>query len=79
MNIVLTSSEDDNRVPLSSFLFYLVDGVIPLVTAFCAQFRDHTSRLTTESYSSLLTSRVVSVLKSINIATTVSGDWCIDG
>ena len=78
LNILLKSSEDGDRVSLNSFLFYLVDGIVPLLTAFCTQLRDHTSRLTTESYSSLLTSRVVSVLKSINIATTVSGDLHMD-
>ena len=32
LNILLKSSENDDRVPLSSFLFYLVDGIIPLIT-----------------------------------------------
>ena len=66
MTILLTSSEDDDGVPLNSFLFYLVDGIIPLVTSF------YSSSLTTKSYSSLFKPRVVSVLKSINDAATVS-------
>ena len=76
MNILLKSNEDDDGVPLSSFLFYLVDGIIPLVIAFFTQLRS--SNLTTESYSSLLTPRVVSVLKSINDAASVSElDCCM--
>ena len=73
LNILLKSNEDDDGVALSSFLFYLVDGIVPLLTAFCTQLRDHTSSLTTESYSSLLISRVKLVLKSINYAAAVSG------
>ena len=73
MTVLLKSSEDDDGVPLNSFLFYLVDGIIPLVTSFCYQLRDHSSSsLTTESYSSLFTPQVVSVLKSINDAAAVS-------
>ena len=73
MNILLKSNKDHDAVPLNSFLFYLVDGIIPLVTSFCYQLRDHSSSsLTTESYSSLFTPRVVSVLKSINDAAAVS-------
>ena len=73
MIILLTFSEDDDGVPLNSFLFYLVDGIIPLVTSFCYQLRDHSSSsLTTESYSSLFTPQVLSVFKSINDAAAVS-------
>ena len=79
MNILLKSNKDHDGVPLNSFLFYLVDGIIPLITSFCTQLRDHSSSsLTTESYSSLFTPRVVSVLKSINDAAAVSElDCCI--
>ena len=73
MNILLKSNKDHDGVPLNSFLFYLVDGIIPLVTSFCTQLRNHSSSsLTTESYSSLFTPRVVSVLKSMNDAAAVS-------
>ena len=77
--ILLKSNEDDDGLPLNSFLFYLVDGIIPLVTLFCTQLRVHcSSSLTTESYSGLLIPRVVSVLKSINDAAAVSElDCCI--
>ena len=79
MTILLKSNEDDDGVPLNSFLFYLVDGIIPLVTSFCYQLRDHSSSsLSTESYSSLLIPQVVSVLKSVNHAASVSElDCCI--
>ena len=58
--------DEEEGVPLNSFLFYLVDGIIPLVTTFCVHLCDH-------STSSLLAPRVVSVLKSIHDATAVSG------
>ena len=73
LNSLLKSSEDHDGVPLNSFLFYLVDSIMPLVTAFCTQLRDHSSSsLTTESYSSLFTPQVLSVFKSINDAAAVS-------
>ena len=64
LNNTLKFGEDEG-VPLNSFLFYLVDGIIPLITTFCAHLCD-------DSTSSLLAPRVVSVLKSINDAAAVS-------
>ena len=53
-------------VLLNSLLLYLVDGMIPLVISFCNQLATYNSSgLTSKIYSSLLTHRVVSVLKSV--------------
>ena len=64
LNNMLMFGEDEG-LPLNSFLFYLIDSIIPLVTTFCAHLCDH-------STSSLLAPQVVSVLKSINDSSSVS-------
>ena len=64
---------EDKSISIPSLLLYLVDGLIPLVTAFCIQLSAHNSSgLTSKVYSSLLTPKVLAVLKSVGDAVAVS-------
>lgn len=54
-------------------MLYLVDGLVPLVTAFCIQLSAHNSSgLISKVYSSLLTPKILAVLKSFGDAIAVS-------
>ena len=66
--------EIENRsISIPSLLLYLVDGLVPLVTAFCIQLSAHNSSgLTSKVYSSLLTPKVLVVLKSVGDTVAVS-------
>ena len=64
---------EDKSILIPSLLLYLVDGLVPLVTAFCIQLSAHNSSgLTSKVYSSLLTPKVLAVLKSVGDAVAVS-------
>ena len=64
---------EDRFILTSSLLLYLVDGLVPLVTAFCIQLSAHNSSgLISKVYSSLLTPKILAVLKSFGDAIAVS-------
>lgn len=74
--IVLRCGE--RNISLYSFLVYLIDGLIPLVTSFCAQLAAHTSSgLTSKIYSSLLTPPIVAVLKALSDSIVVCTVLCL--
>jgi hypothetical protein len=61
------NDKDDKEVLLSSFLYYLLDGLIPLITSFCQRLLySISSGLASKLSSSLLTPMVVSALSSIS-------------
>ena len=64
---------EDKSILIPSLLLYLVDGLVPLVTALCIQLSAHNSSgLTSKTYSSLLTPKVLTVLKLVGDAVAVS-------
>ena len=59
--------------PLNSFLYYIIDGLIPLITTFCTQLASHiSSGLTSKLQSRLLTDDVKSGLNSFSDSIAVS-------
>ena len=64
---------EDKPILIPSLLLYLVDGLVPLITAFCSQLSArNSSGLTSKIYSSLLTRKELDVLKSVGDAVAVS-------
>ena len=64
---------EDKFILIPSLLLYLVDGLVPLITTFCTKLSAHNSSgPTSKVYSSLLTPKVLAVLKSVGDAVAVS-------
>lgn len=62
-----------NNVSISALLYYLIDGLIPLVKSFCGQLAKHSrSGLNSKKYERLLTPPIVSVLKAVSDSVEVS-------
>lgn len=60
-------------VPLNSMLLYIVEGVVPLLSAFCRQLTSHSSAgLSSKVYSGLLTVNVIEILLNVGKNLAVS-------
>lgn len=70
---VLECDDIDHAVPLNSILIYIVEGLLPLLSAFCKQLESHSSAgLSSKLYTGLLTPTVIEILTTIGTNLAVS-------
>ena len=63
----------DDAVPLNSILLYIVEGLVPLLSAFCNQLICHSSAgLSSKVYSGLLTPLIIEILLNVGRNLAVS-------
>lgn len=63
---VIECDSVEQTVPLNSLLIYIVEGLLPLLSAFCKQLGSYSSAgLTSKIFSGLLTPQIVEILTTI--------------
>ena len=70
---VLECDSVEHAVPLNAILFYIVEGLVPLLSVFCTQLASHNSAAPTSEFnliSGLLQPEIVEILRNFgqNIA-----------
>ena len=63
---ILECDSVDHAVPLNAILFYIIEGLVPTLTAFCKQLASYSSAgLASKVFSGLLTPQIVEILTTI--------------
>ena len=71
--IAATVTCGSQEIPLTSILFYIMEGFLPMITAFCSQLAvANMADLNSKLIRKLLTPRSLSVLKAVGDGIVVS-------